>query len=106
MKSAGLCHDRKVLFPIAKAVRAWLQLHCKYHASLIPPTAPRPAKESSMKARHLTVISIVAGMLVMAAPPAESQEKKLYLGPLNIEPPQILTDKTVKYDYDIVYVRA
>ena len=38
---------------------------------------------------------------------AEPQEKdKRYPGPLNIEPKPIAKDESVKYDYDIVYVRA
>ena len=33
-------------------------------------------------------------------------EKGKFAGPLSMDPPHISTDKTVKYDYDIVYVRA
>ena len=33
-------------------------------------------------------------------------EKGEYSGPLSIDPPPIAADKSVKYDYDIVYVRA
>src|SRR6476620_6155323 len=35
-----------------------------------------------------------------------AQEKKLYLEPINVQTPPIAGDKDVKYDYDIVYVRA
>src|SRR5262245_9066431 len=38
-------------------------------------------------------------------PPAKKPADK-YLDPINVEVPHITTDKTVKYDYDIVYVRA
>jgi hypothetical protein len=34
------------------------------------------------------------------------EKKKLYFDPINVKIPHISTDKTVKYDYDIVYVRA
>jgi hypothetical protein len=34
------------------------------------------------------------------------ERKTLYKGNLSIDPPHISTDKSVKYDYDIVYVRA
>jgi len=34
------------------------------------------------------------------------QDKKKYLDPINVNVPHISTDKTVKYDYDIVYIRA
>jgi hypothetical protein len=40
-------------------------------------------------------------VLSWAAPP-----EKLYKNDLNVNPPHISTDKSVKYDYDIVYVRA
>jgi len=46
---------------------------------------------------------LVTAVAIAAAPPP-GQEK--YLGPLSMDPPPIATDKTVKYDYDIVYVRA
>src|SRR5262245_22269470 len=39
-----------------------------------------------------------------AKPPAKKEEK--YLDPINVEVPHVSTDKTVKLDYDIVYVRA
>ena len=37
---------------------------------------------------------------------AQEPKKPAYKGSLSIDPPHIATDKTVKYDYDIVYVRA
>jgi hypothetical protein len=37
---------------------------------------------------------------------AQPEKEKRYPGALNMEPPAIATDKSVKYDYDIVYVRA
>ena len=58
-----------------------------------------------MNGRLPILISLLAGVLASAALPAQQQEK-LYLGPLNVDPPHISTDKSVKYDYDIVYVRA
>jgi Hydrazine synthase alpha subunit middle domain len=33
-------------------------------------------------------------------------EEQLFLEPINVNPPHISTDKSVKYDYDIVYVRV
>ena len=35
-----------------------------------------------------------------------ADKETLYLQPLNVNPPHISTDPDVKYDYDIVYVRA
>src|SRR5205807_9379283 len=34
------------------------------------------------------------------------EQEQLFLKDLNVNPPHISTDKTIKYDYDIVYVRA
>src|SRR5262249_59350801 len=44
--------------------------------------------------------------LLATAARAQDEEKQLYKGALSIEPPPIASDKSVKYDYDIVYVRA
>ena len=45
-------------------------------------------------------LAVGAGLLTAADEPRPPQR------PLKVDPPAILTDKTVKYDYDIVYVRA
>ena len=52
--------------------------------------------------------TLVIATLLMAATSAFVQEEKTrrYPGVIDINPPPITTDKTVKYDYDIVYVRA
>src|SRR4051812_1079107 len=42
--------------------------------------------------------------LTAAAAAPSVQEK--YLGPLNMDPPPLAKDASVKYDFDIVYVRA
>jgi hypothetical protein len=52
-----------------------------------------------MKARVISLTLTVAGLLAAAA---GEGEKKV----LNIQPPHISTDKSVTYDYDIVYVRG
>jgi hypothetical protein len=46
---------------------------------------------------------VVAGLLRLVAAP---EKEKLYLDPIHTEIPHISTDKSVRYDYDIVYVRA
>ncbi|MCI0683584.1 MAG: hypothetical protein L0Y71_15880 [Gemmataceae bacterium] len=43
---------------------------------------------------------VLAGVLV------GQEKKKLYLDPIDVNVPHISTDKSIKYDYDIVYVRA
>jgi hypothetical protein len=47
-------------------------------------------------------------LLLLALAPAAGQppKERLFLKKLNVNPPHIATDKSVKYDYDIVYVRA
>jgi hypothetical protein len=48
---------------------------------------------------------MVGGLLLaVAAAPASPQD--LFLEKLRLDPPHITTDKSVRYDYDIVYVRA
>src|SRR4029077_3194863 len=44
----------------------------------------------------------------LAVLPATAQDKKppLFLDPIDVNVPAIATDKSIKYDYDIVYVRA
>jgi hypothetical protein len=58
-----------------------------------------------MRARYLIPLAVLTAALVSAVPAAKPEEK-LFLRPLNVKPPHISTDKAVKYDYDIVYVRA
>src|SRR4051812_47333835 len=52
--------------------------------------------------RLVLAILLLPLVAALAAPPASEK----YLGPISIEPPPIASDKTVTYDYDIVYVRA
>lgn len=58
--------------------------------------------------RRVSMILIAGGMLALATfgVQAQQEKKKLYLDPINTKIPHISTDKTVKLDYDIVYVRA
>src|SRR5260370_18591336 len=55
--------------------------------------------------------TLVAGIMLSAGfafVPVSGQptKEKLFLDPINVNVPHISTDKTVKYDYDIVYVRT
>jgi hypothetical protein len=45
-------------------------------------------------------------LAILTASAAFSAERAKYLGPLRMDPPHISTDPSVRYDYDIVYVRA
>jgi hypothetical protein len=53
--------------------------------------------------RRLAPLALLAALAAFVCDLA-GQEKQAR--PLNIHPPHVSTDKTVKYDYDIVYVRA
>ncbi|HYT93154.1 MAG TPA: hypothetical protein VEL76_30835 [Gemmataceae bacterium] len=58
----------------------------------------------------LILVTLSPGPLVplFPVPAVSAQDKKsdLILGAINVNPPHISTDKSVKWDYDIVYVRA
>src|SRR5690348_8409357 len=43
---------------------------------------------------------------LIAAGPGPKPAPKLYKSPLNMNPPPLSKDPSVKYDYDIIYVRA
>src|SRR5262249_39664119 len=58
-----------------------------------------------MKFRYLLCLLLPVAVCV-AAVLAQKPADKRYLEPLNMNPPHISTDKSVKYDFDIVYVRA
>jgi hypothetical protein len=51
---------------------------------------------------------LVSAFFVIAALPVVGQQKKeeRFLEPINVKAPHISSDKAVKYDYDIVYVRT
>src|SRR5688572_29200947 len=54
-----------------------------------------------------TVLFFVSAMLAANTPSRGAEiEIKAPQRPLRVEPPKISTDASVKYDYDIVYVRA
>jgi hypothetical protein len=56
-----------------------------------------------MLCRHLLIVGV---MFACVASITAQEKKKLYLDPINVKTAHISTDKSVKYDYDIVYVRA
>jgi hypothetical protein len=50
---------------------------------------------------------LLIAIMALAAPLLGQQTSpRVYLDPININPPHITTDKSVKYDFDIIYVRA
>ncbi len=59
-----------------------------------------------MKLRISPLLTVLA--LPLAAIPLAGQDhkEKLYLDPVNVRVPSIATDPSIRYDFDIVYVRA
>src|SRR5262245_57823990 len=58
-----------------------------------------------MRISLLVPLALFTALAAYPAPPKPEPEP-LFPGPLNVEPPHISSDRAVKYDYDIVYVRA
>jgi hypothetical protein len=57
-----------------------------------------------MRTPFVLLLPLILAAAASAAPP--KQEEPLFTKALNVTPPHIATDKSVNYDYDIVYVRA
>ncbi|MBM3997284.1 MAG: hypothetical protein FJ303_24515 [Planctomycetes bacterium] len=51
------------------------------------------------------IFGLFTGIVMLGACGAAAQKKRPP-GKLRVDPPHITMDKSVKYDYDIVYVRA
>ena len=62
----------------------------------------------AISVRSLASAWLVLGLLVLAVPIDlfAADEPRLYRDPIDMHVPPISSDKSVKYDYDIVYVRA
>ena len=72
-----------------------------------------PSLQPRSRASVLVVSFFAVGFVTnavsaqQAAEPAKKPEsKQLFLDPISIDPPHITADKSVTYDFDIVYVRA
>jgi len=56
--------------------------------------------------RRACILALLALPILATALCAQEGKKPLYKGDLSIQPPRVADDKSVKLDYDIVYVRA
>jgi hypothetical protein len=56
--------------------------------------------------KRIITLAVLAALTLVLTISAKPEKERLFLGTINVEVPDIKTDKTVKYDYDIVYVRA
>jgi hypothetical protein len=65
-----------------------------------------PTQEALMSFRHLLPLLLAPTMVAAPAARAKEPPEPLFPQALNVHPPHISTDHSVKYDYDIVYVRA
>jgi hypothetical protein len=59
-----------------------------------------------MRKRGLMLLLPLVLGFTAYTPAGKSDKEKLYLEDINVSPPPIAQDKSVKYDFDIVYVRA
>lgn len=59
-----------------------------------------------MRRQTLLVLVILSAVFFQLPATGQPGKEKLFLEPININVPHVSTDKTVKYDYDIVYVRT
>jgi hypothetical protein len=59
-----------------------------------------------MRIRHFAALFALAATLAVLPVTAQDKKQQLFLDPINVEIPHISTDKSVNYDFDIVYVRA
>src|SRR5262245_49275546 len=64
-----------------------------------------PGGHPTMRFRHAVAAAAFAAVLAIGSA-AQQQKNKLDDAVLETKIPHVSTDKTVKYDYDIVYVRA
>src|SRR4051812_4897856 len=55
---------------------------------------------------RFAIVAVLLAMGAASVPAQTPRKERLYADPINIDPPHISTDKSVKYDFDIVYVRA
>src|SRR5262245_9712219 len=49
--------------------------------------------------------TLLMGLLALSTPALQQKDRR-YLDPIDVKVPHISTDKSVKFDYPIVYVRA
>src|SRR5215831_6657216 len=54
----------------------------------------------------LLLSCLLPALVLLPRASSRPEQEQLFLKDLNVNPPHISTDQTVKYDYDIVYVRA
>ncbi len=59
-----------------------------------------------MKLRHAFIFLLPAALVLVAATAPAEDKEPLFLDPINVHPRPIAQDPSVKYDYDIVYVRT
>src|SRR5262249_24450125 len=91
---AGLRHEKKIGFG--------------RESLLSSGRLPKPSTPSNPRLIMRRLLLPLSIAITFAALPTAAQPKKeqRFLDPINVKVPHISTDKTVKYDYDIVYVRA
>jgi hypothetical protein len=59
-----------------------------------------------MRLPVLLLLPTLVAVLVLTPPASTEDKEEKFLGPINVNPRDIASDSSVKWDYDIVYVRA
>jgi hypothetical protein len=79
----------------------------EYLPARLPQSGARRSPEDLMQARVRLSLPLLA-LTALAVVPAlgQPQKEQLFLDPLNVNVPHISTDKSVRYDYNIVYIRT
>ena len=76
----------------------------RFEASIIIADPRLPAMHPLLPEASMKQFGLILSLSVLAASTVFTQDKKGKT--LNVNPPAIATDASVKYDYDIVYVVA
>ena len=86
---------------------------CLPMRSVVPPFCVATwerSDASAILARESFAVQLCLALLLitclMAAPSQSAEKEQLFEEPLHLDIPHITTDSTVRYDFDIVYVRA
>src|SRR5439155_11647347 len=73
---------------------------------LFPAFASHPSGEFMQSRIRYAIFALVFAFVVNVPGISQQKKEELFLDPIDVKVPHISTDKAVKYDYDIVYVRT
>src|SRR5436190_21004444 len=73
---------------------------------LIPAFASHPSGEFMQSRIRYAIFALVFAFVVNVPGISQQKKEELFLDPIDVKVPHISTDKAIKYDFDIVYVRT